>query len=167
MRVGAEDGGDLRVAHGTQDRLDMAFTIHVLGIADAEPAPRRARIDNGNFISRADKPGLGAREGVRRRIGRQHAPNQRLMLFGFACVNTVGPVAHTRLYGDGQARGQWKRGGSYDPPLRCFHVANANLIRRRRWPRARFSVHAPAARYFPEGFSGHPCVPIRAYLRHA
>ena len=97
--VGAEDRRDPSIADSTQDSLDMApsvhiGTIHVLGIANAKPASSRAGVNHRNFVSAAYQPGLRASKSIRRRIGCQHAPHQRLMLLGFACVDAVGPVAH-------------------------------------------------------------------------
>lgn len=94
MRVGAKNRGNFCIADGAHDCLDMAFAIHVLRIADAEAASGWARINNSNFTSGTNQPGLGAGEGIGRWIGCKHTANQRFVLFGFACVNAVGPIAH-------------------------------------------------------------------------
>jgi len=94
MRMGAQDRGNFCIAHGAHDCLDMAFAIHVLRIADAEAASGWTRIDDCNFTSSTNQPGLGTCEGIGRWIGCKHAANQRFVLFGFACLDAVGPVAH-------------------------------------------------------------------------
>ena len=90
--VGAQDRGDLGIADSAQDRLDMTFSVDIGRVADALAAARRAGVDDGDVAARTNQPGLRSSKGIRRRIRCEHTADQRLMLFGFACVDSVGPV---------------------------------------------------------------------------
>src|SRR3546814_746263 len=66
-------------------------------VADAHARSGRAGIDHRNIASRPDDPRLGAGEGIGRRVRREHAAHQRLMLLALAGADAVGPglfVAH-------------------------------------------------------------------------
>ena len=106
MGVRAQDRGDFCIAHGAQNRLDMALAMNVCGITYALSAPDGARVDNGNVFSITDNPRLRAGKGIGRSIGRENAPHQRLMLLYLACLDRVGPF-HSR---DMAHNGQKKKG---------------------------------------------------------
>ena len=69
----------------------MALAMNVCRVTHALPAPDRAGVDNGNVCPIADNPRLRARIGIRRSIGCQNAPHERLMLLNLACCDGVGP----------------------------------------------------------------------------
>src|SRR3546814_2635670 len=78
--VRAKDRRDALTLHRAQDRVNMPSVIDIGGVANAEPRSGRPRIDHRDVAARPDNPRLGAGEGVGRRVRREHAAHERLVL---------------------------------------------------------------------------------------
>src|SRR3546814_12771913 len=92
--------------------------LHTLSLHDALPI---------YIASRPDDPRLGAGEGIGRRVRREHAAHQRLMLLALAGADAVGPglfvahATHVALRGAKKKRARRKgaREGRYDARVVC------------------------------------------------
>ncbi len=62
--VGAHDGGDVGIANGSQDGLDMTFTVDIGRVADALAATGRTGVDDRDIAAVPYQPGLRAGIGV-------------------------------------------------------------------------------------------------------
>jgi hypothetical protein len=106
--MGAEDCGDALSFHGAQNGLDMALAIYIRWIADTKAASCGAWIDYRDILASANNPSLRASECIWRRVRRQHAAHQRLMLLAISGLNCIGPfvLGHPSPYGASAPKGK-------------------------------------------------------------